>query len=79
MIKINLDKAKEVVSHPKRREKRSEEFKKVDGDNIYSVLSDSGEAKRKDIKANDDLLQAEIDNASSIEELTIVMKEAKIL
>jgi len=79
MIKIDLDKAKEKVAHPLRRQKRSEEFQKVDGDNIYSVLSEAGEAKRKDIKANDDVLQAYIDKASSIAELETLLKKSKLL
>ena len=79
MIKIDLDKAKEKVAHPLRRQKRSAEFKKVDGDIMYTSLTSEGEAKRKDIKANDDVLQVEIDKASSLEELETLLKKSKLL
>lgn len=78
MIKINLDKAKELVAHPKRRELRSEKFKPVDGDSAYSALSKEGEAIRSMIKAEDDKLQLDIDNAKSEQELKEVLDKAGI-
>ena len=75
MIKINLDKAKEI-SHNIRREKRTKEFepldnliaKKIPGTNETQI-----EAQRQEIRDRYAQMQIEIDQAQSPEELKSIL------
>lgn len=69
LIKVNLTKAKDEKVHPVRRTKRSEMFKLVDGDSMFTSLNAEGEALRTQIKSVDDQLQIDIDNCQDIESL----------
>lgn len=72
MIVIDVDKAK-TITHAKRRVKRSDNFKTVDGDIVYAQLNEAGQALRAEIKTADDSLQFEIDAASTVEELKMLI------
>ncbi|AUR96756.1 hypothetical protein NVP1232O_22 [Vibrio phage 1.232.O._10N.261.51.E11] len=72
MITVNIKKAKNIA-HPLRRNKRDAEYKTIDGGSEFAVLNDAGQAKRDSIKAADDALQVEIDNAKTVEDLNAAM------
>ena len=74
MISTNITKAKDAKVHVARRAKRTEQFKVIDGDSPYAVLSEEGEALRTDIKTIDDQLQVDIDNAETEEELKALLE-----
>lgn len=75
MITINLDKAKSIA-HDKRREARAEEFKPHDEVIMKQIPGNDAavaEAARQDIRDKYAVMQEEIDNASSPEELKIIL------
>ena len=75
MITINIDKAK-GIAHDKRREARAEEFKPLDeviakqipGTDVQAV-----EAERQSIRDKYTEMQAAIDAASTVEQITAAM------
>ena len=75
MIKINLDKARQI-SHELRRTARSAEFEPHD--NIIAKQipgeSENAELKRAEIRAKYASYQYEIDNAQSVEALKDLIK-----
>lgn len=75
MITINLDKAK-AIAHDKRRAARAEEFKPHDEVIMKQIPGNDAavaEAARQDIRDKYAVMQEEIDNASSPEELKIIL------
>lgn len=75
MITINLDKAKSIA-HDKRRAARAEEFKPHDEVIMKQIPGNDAavaEAARQDIRDKYAVMQEEIDNASSPEELKIIL------
>ena len=75
MITINLDKAKSIA-HDKRRAARAEEFKPHDEMIMKQIPGNDAavaEAARQDIRDKYAVMQEEIDNASSPEELKIIL------
>jgi hypothetical protein len=75
MIKINLDKAKQIA-HDKRREARAEEFKPHDEiimKQIPGMAMDEAEAARQVIREKYAEMQVQIDLARTVEELKAAM------
>lgn len=74
MIQINLDKAKEI-SHDKRRTKRAELFKQLDIEATVPSLAEQAEVKRQAIRDEFSVIQTEIDNAATVEELRVIVTQ----
>ena len=72
MIQVNLDKAKEI-SHDKRRAKRADLFKQLDIEATVPVLAEQAEAKRQIIRDEFAVIQTEIDNAESVDQLKTIV------
>jgi hypothetical protein len=73
-LTVNLDKAKELT-HQKRRLKRSMEFRPHDAviaRQIPNAAQDKAEAERQAIRDKYAVLQAEIDAASTVEEVDVI-------
>jgi len=80
MIIINLDKAK-VIAHDIRRQARAEEFAPYDeviAKRIPGVAMDQAEAARQQIRDKYVLVQADIDNASSPEQIKEVLDQIMV-
>jgi hypothetical protein len=78
MIKINLDKAREIT-HEKRRIARSAEFAPYDELVTKQIPGEikAAEKERKGIRTKYETLQEEVDAATSVEELKSVMEKFK--
>ena len=74
MIKINMDKAKEIA-HEQRRAVRAEKFAPLDIKATIPSEADAAEAARQVIREEDALLQTSMDNATSAEELKTLLPE----
>lgn len=75
MIVINIEKAKHI-SHEMRRFARAEEFAPYDeiiSKQIPGVGAKEAEAKRQEIRDKYSVIQTQIDNASSPEELKQIL------
>ncbi len=74
MITININKAK-VIAHDVRRAARTEEFKPYDEAIAKQIPNetDGAEAARAVIRAKYATMQAEIDAASTVEEIKAAM------
>jgi hypothetical protein len=71
MITINIDKAKEI-GHQIRREQRAEEFKPLDeviAKQIPGTTQEEAEAARQAIREKYSEIQAQIDSASTPEDI----------
>lgn len=68
MIQVDMLKAKEIV-HEKRRAARAAEFAPLDIEATIPALTEQAEAKRAAIRAKYDSIQAQIDEANSIDAL----------
>lgn len=74
MIQVNLDKAKEI-SHDKRRAKRADLFKQLDIKATVPVLTEQAEVKRQIIRDEFAVIQTEIDNAESVDQLKVIIAQ----
>ena len=74
MIQVNLDKAKEI-SHDKRRAKRADLFKQLDIEATVPVLTEQAEVKRQIIRDEFAVIQTEIDNAESVDQLKVIITQ----
>ena len=74
MIQVNLDKAKEI-SHDKRRAKRADLFKQLDIEATVPVLAEQAEVKRQIIRDEFAVIQTEIDNAESVDQLKVIITQ----
>ena len=76
MIKINLNKAKEIA-HEKRRIVRDKEFAPYDEIMLKQIPGQikAAEKERKTIRSKYEDIQEEIDAATTLEELKTVMKK----
>ena len=75
MIKVNLNKAKEIA-HQKRRANRSDEFKPYDEIIMKQIPGNDAtqtESERQKIRDKYDVLQKQIDQATNVEELKILL------
>jgi hypothetical protein len=76
MITINLDKAK-AIAHDKRRATRTAEFAPLDIKATVPSEAAAAEAARQAVREKYAAIQADIDNASSISELKIIVEPLK--
>ena len=74
MIQVNLDKAKEI-SHEKRRNKRADLFKQLDIEATVPALAEQAEAKRQIIRDEFAVIQTEIDDAESVDQLKVIITQ----
>jgi hypothetical protein len=74
MIKINLDKAKDIA-HEKRREARSKEFAPLDVEATIPSRAAQAEAERQAIREKYEVMQAQMDEAANVEELKALLPE----
>ena len=74
MIKINLGKAKEIA-HTKRREARDLELAPLDLKSTIPSIATEVEQKRQTIRDKYALLQTELDEASTVDELITLVKD----
>jgi len=74
MIKVNMNKAKEIA-HDIRRAARNEKFAPLDIKATIPAEAEAAEAARQVIRDEDALLQIHMDNASSAEELKLLLPE----
>lgn len=68
MIQVDISKAKEIA-HEKRRAARAAEFAPLDIQVTIPTLAEQAEAKRAAIRAKYDSIQAQIDEANSVDAL----------
>lgn len=78
MIQVDLEKAKEI-SHDKRRDARTEEFKQLDIQATIPMYADQAEAERQLVREKYAAIQTEIDNAETIDQLKEIMALRKIV
>lgn len=74
MIQVNMNKAKEIA-HDIRRAARNEKFAPLDIKATIPAEAEAAEAARQVIRDEDALLQIHMDNASSAEELKLLLPE----
>lgn len=74
MIGIDLNKAK-LIAHNKRRNARDEEFKPLDIQATIPTLAEQAEAKRAEIRDKYDAIQAQIDEANSVDALKDIITQ----
>ena len=74
MIQINLDKAKEI-SHDKRRTKREELFKPLDMQATIPMFAEQVEQQRQAIRNEFAVIQTEIDDAESVDQLKVIITQ----
>lgn len=74
MIKIDINKAKEI-SHDKRRAKRADLFKQLDIEATVPVLAEQAEVKRQIIRDEFAVIQTEIDDAESVDQLKVIITQ----
>ena len=72
MIVVNLDKAK-TISHEKRRAVRAKEFAPLDIKATIPSEATQAEADRQVIRNKYAVIQTDIDNAASVEQLTAIV------
>ena len=72
MIKINLDKAKNIA-HEKRRAARAEEFQPLDVQATIPAMAAEAEAKRQQIRDKYADMQNAMDAATTAEELKALL------
>lgn len=74
MIQINLDKAKEI-SHDKHRTKREELFKPLDIQATIPMFAEQAEQQRQAIRNEFAVIQTEIDDAESVDQLKVIITQ----
>lgn len=74
MINVNLNKAREI-SHNQRRNKRTELFKQLDIESTIPTLAEQAEAQRQAIRDEFAVIQTEIDNAESVDQLKAIITQ----
>ena len=72
MITINIDKAK-AIAHDVRRAKRAEEFRPLDIKATIPSEAAAAEAARQEVRARYAAMQADIDAATSADELKSII------
>jgi len=74
MIKVDLNKAKEIA-HSKRREARTAEFAPLDIQVTIPTLAKQAEIERQNIREKYAAIQTEIDGATTAEELKVIITQ----
>ena len=77
MITINIDKAK-AIAHDIRRDARAEEFKPLDVKATIPAEAASAEAARQAVRDKHAQIQADIDAATTVDELKTVIANGAI-
>ena len=77
MIKVNLEKAKEIANE-KRRAVRAEKFAPLDIQATIPAMATEAEAQRQVIRDEDAVIQAKIDTVASADELVEVIKALEV-
>lgn len=72
MIQVDILKAK-LIAHDKRREARTEEFKQLDIQATIPSMAAQAEQKRQEVREKYAVMQTEIDAASTVDEIKVVM------
>ena len=78
MIKIDINKAKEIC-HEKRRATREEEFKPLDVKATIPMFAETAEAERQAIREKYDAIQTDIEAAATAEELKTILETNKLI
>lgn len=73
MISINIEKAKQIA-HEKRRAVRSEKFKPLDIEATIPAMATEAEAKRQVIRDEDAVIQSNIDNVGTVDDLKVIIE-----
>lgn len=73
MIKININKAKEI-SHDMRRAARSEEFKQLDIEATIPSMAEQAEIKRESVREKYAEIQVSIDAAETVDNLKEIIQ-----
>ena len=73
MININMAKAKDIA-HDKRRAVRAEKFKPLDIEATIPAMATEAEAKRQVIRDEDAIIQSNIDNVGTVEDLKAIVE-----
>ena len=74
MIQVDILKAKEIA-HEKRRSARAAEFAPLDIQATIPTLAEQAEAKRAEIRDKYDAIQAQIDEANSVDALKDIITQ----
>ena len=74
MITVNIEKAK-LIAHNKRRAARTEEFKPIDIEATIPMFSEQVEQKRQEVRDKYAVMQTEIDAASTVDEVKVVITQ----
>lgn len=74
MIQVDINKAKEI-SHTKRRNKRAELFKQLDIEAAIPTFAEQAEAQRQIIRDEFAVIQTEIDDAESVDQLKVIITQ----
>ena len=77
MIKVNLEKAKEIANE-KRRAVRNEKFAPLDVKATIPAMATEAEAQRQVIRDEDAAIQAKIETVASADELVEVIKALEV-
>ena len=72
MITVNIEKAK-LIAHEKRREARAEEFKQLDTQATIPAMAAQAEVERQVVRDKYAVMQTEIDAASTVDEIKVVI------
>ena len=72
MITVNIEKAKSIA-HDKRREARTEEFKQLDIQATIPAMAHQAEADRQVVRDKYAVMRTEIDAASTVDEIKVVI------
>ena len=73
-LTVNLNKAKEI-SHDMRRNKRAELLKPLDVEATVPSLAANAETQRQIIRDDFAIIQTEIDNAESVDQLKVIIAQ----
>lgn len=74
MIQVDILKAKEIT-HEKRRSARATELAPLDVQVTIPTMSEQAEAKRAEIRSKYDAIQAQIDEANSVDVLKDIITQ----
>ena len=74
MIKVDLNKAKEIA-HSKRREARAAEFAPLDIQATIPTLAEQAESERQLVRDKYAAMQTQIDSATTAEELKAIITQ----
>ena len=74
MIQVDINKAKEI-SHDKRRNKQTDMLKQLDIEATIPTMAEQAEIQRQAIRDQFAVIQTEIDNAESVDQLKVIITQ----